>query len=99
MHLHGNFRHCTYGELEEGFGKEFGGYGGHACWEFAIPWEGSHVIACYENYQLMQLDASTGEEVGQIAYTPGLAVCGCCFSGVDAEEELKEELKVNGGVL
>lgn len=99
MHLHGDFRHCTYGELEEGFGKEFGGYGGHTCWEFAIPWEGSHIIACYENYRLMQLDASTGEEVGQIAYTPGLAVCGCCFSGVDAEEELKEELKVNGGVL
>lgn len=99
MLLHEDFRHCTYEELEEGFGKELGGYGGHACWEFAIPWEGSHVIACYENFQLMRLDASTGVEVEQIAYTPGLAVCGCCFSGVDADEELKEELRVNGGLL
>ncbi len=99
LFLHENYRRCTYGELSNGFKKELGSYEGNACWEFAIPWGKSDIVACYENYQLMRLDAATGDELQQVEYTPGLAVCGCSFFGMDGDEELKEELRINGGVL
>lgn len=97
--IHDNYRSCTYKEMLQGFEKEIGGYDGNACWEFAIPWENSDIIASYENYQLMRMDAVTGEELQQIEYTPGLAICGCSFSNIIADQELKEELKINGGLL
>ena len=85
--------------MKHGFEKEIGGYDGNACWEFAVPWKGSEIIAAYENYQLMCLDANTGAELQQIDYTPGLAICGCSFFDIIADPELKEELKINGGIL
>lgn len=97
--VHDNYRCCTYEEMSQGFEKKIGSYDGNACWEFAIPWENSHIIASYENYQLMLLDADTGDELQQLEYTPGLAICGCSFSNIIADTELKEELKINGGIL
>lgn len=97
--VHDDYRNCTYEEMKHGFEKEIGGYDGNACWEFAVPWKGSEIIAAYENYQLMCLDANTGAELQQIDYTPGLAICGCSFFDIIADPELKEELKINGGIL
>lgn len=99
LFLHNDYRRCTYEELSHGFEKELGSYNGHACWEFAIPWENSDIVACYENFRLMRLNADTGTEVQQLAYTPGLAICGCSFSDITADPELKEELQMNGGIL
>ncbi|MDE7201551.1 MAG: NACHT domain-containing protein [Lachnospiraceae bacterium] len=97
--VHDNYRKCTYEEIKQGFEKKIGGYDGNACWEFAIPWEESDIIASYENYQLMRLNADTGAELQQLEYTPGIAICGCSFSNIIAEPELKEELKINGGII
>lgn len=97
--VHDDYRSCTYKEMSQGFEKKIGGYDGNACWEFAIPWESSDIIASYENYQLMRLNADTGAELQQLEYTPGLAICGCSFSDIIADPELKEELKINGGIL
>ena len=99
LFLHDDYHRCTYKKLSDGFKKELGSYGGNACWEFAIPWEKSDIVACYENYQLMRLDANTGDELQQVEYTPGLAICGCSFLDIDGEEELKEELRINGGIF
>lgn len=85
--------------MTQGFEKEIGGYDGNVCWEFAIPWEESDIIASHENYQLMRLDAATGEKLQQLEYTPRIAICGCNFSNIIADPELIEELKINGGIL
>ncbi len=97
--VHDDYRNCTYEEMKQGFEKGIGGFDGYACWEFAIPWGESDIIGSYENYQLMRLNADTGEKLQQLEYTPGLAVCGCSFSNIIADSELKEELKRNGGIL
>lgn len=97
LFLVNDYVHCSYGEISDGFKKKIGGYDGNACWEFAIPWKSSDIIARYENFQLMCLNSESGEELQQLEYTLGIAICGYSFLGIIADPELKVELRINGG--
>lgn len=99
LFLHNDYHHCTYEEISCGFEKKLGSYNSNACWEFAVPWKSSDIVACYENYHLLCLNADTGAEIQQLDYTPGLAICGCSFCGITADPELESELAANGGIL
>ena len=74
-------------------------YGGKAYWDYAVPYQKNQMTVCYENYQLMALDTRTGEELYDIPYTPGLSIYGCNFQHTDADTELLEKLKENGGII
>lgn len=96
---HDHYTECTYEELKEGLSKNMGSYGGKAYWDYAVPYQKNQMIVCYENYQLMALDTRTGEELYDIPYTPGLSIYGCNFQHTDADTELLEKLKENGGII
>lgn len=98
LFLHNNYTECTYNDIESGFQKELGSYGGHAYWDHAIPFEYS-IIGCFENYRLLEMDANNGSEKCIIEYTPGLAIYGCSFKNTVCDDSLKEELSANGAIF
>lgn len=62
-----------------------------------IPWNSDSVVACYEQYNLMQLKKSGKGKSVQIPYTPGICIMDCTFYNVHADDELLEIIKCNGG--
>lgn len=62
-----------------------------------IPWDSDSVLACYEQYNLMQLKKSGHGQSIQIPYTPGICIMNCSFYNVSTTDELLEIIKYNGG--
>ena len=62
-----------------------------------IPWNSDSVLACYEQYNLMQLKKSGQGQSIQIPYTPGICIMNCSFYNVNATKELLQIIKYNGG--
>lgn len=69
----------------------------YSYWDTVIPWFSDTLLACYEQYHLLLLKRARHGESIEIFYTPGIAINGCSFYGVKANDKLKEELVYNGG--
>ena len=71
----------------------------HAYWDYAIPSEDGRLLCCYENYRLIQVNARNGRIYDEIPYTPGIAICGCKFKNIIADEDTKGLIRDNGGLV
>lgn len=71
----------------------------HAYWDYAIPSGDGRLLFCYENYRLLQVDAKNGRIDEEIPYTPGIAISGCKFKNIIADEDTKSLLRNNGGLV
>lgn len=71
----------------------------HAYWDYAIPTVNNQLLCCFENYRLIHVDASNGNIHDEIEYTPGIAISGCKFKSVIADEETKHIIRCNGGLI
>lgn len=71
----------------------------HAYWDYAIPSGNGRLLCCYENYRLLQVDAKNGRIYEEIPYTPGIAISGCKFKNIIADEDTKNLLRKNGGLV
>lgn len=69
----------------------------YSYWDTVIPWFSDTLLACYEQYHLLLLKRALHGKSIEILYTPGIAINGCSFYGVKANDKLKEELVYNGG--
>lgn len=67
--------------------------------DMLIPWNSDSVLACYEQYNLMQLKKSGHGQSIQIPYTPGICIMNCSFYNVKVNDELLEIIKCNGGKI
>ena len=91
-------RGTTYDNLKADFGRNIGG-GCHLYWDYAIPWDDDTLIACHSLYNLMPINWKTGLLSDPIEYTPGVAIAGCCFWDVQADDETKNLIARNGGII
>lgn len=71
----------------------------YSYWDTVIPWFSDSLLSCYEQYHLMLLKKAGHGESIEILYTPGIAINGCSFYGVKANDKLKQELVYNGGKI
>lgn len=91
-------RGTTYNHLKADFERNIGG-GCHLYWDYAIPWIGNTLIACHSFYNLMPINRKTGLLSDPIEYTPGVAISGCCFWDVQADNETRNLIANNGGII
>lgn len=91
-------RGTTYNHLKADFERNIGG-GCHLYWDYAIPWIGDTLIACHSFYNLMPINRETGLLSDPIEYTPGVAIAGCCFWDVQADDETRNLIANNGGII
>ena len=71
----------------------------HAYWDYAIPSGDDRLLCCYENYRLIQVNARNGRIYDEVHYTPGIAICGCKFKNIIADEDTKDLIRDNGGLV
>lgn len=62
----------------------------YSYWDTVIPWFSDTLLACYEQYHLLLLKRALHGKSIEILYTPGIAINGCSFYGVKANDKLKE---------
>lgn len=91
-------RGTTYGQLRADFERNIGG-GNYLYWDYAVPWRDDMLIACHSLYNLMPINWKTGLLSDQIEYTPGVAIAGCCFWDIQADDETKNLIASNGGII
>lgn len=81
--------------LHSGSEKDYG----NAYWEFAIPAGSNRLLCCFENYHLAEVDMKNGRISDEIPYTPSIAISGCRFKNIIADEDTKCLLRNNGGLV
>lgn len=91
-------RGITYGQLRDDFKRNIGG-GHYLYWDYAVPWTDDMLIACHSLYNLIPINQNTGKLGNQIEYTPGVAIAGCSFWDVQADDETMDLIINNGGIV
>lgn len=71
----------------------------YVSWDTVIPWNEEMLLACYEQYHLMQIKQKGNGILKEIPYKPAISIHGCSFRNVKANQELLENLKNNGAIL
>lgn len=64
-----------------------------------IEFKTNTLIACHSLYNLMPINWKTGLLSDPIEYAPGVAIAGCCFWDVQADNETKNLIARNGGII
>ncbi len=72
---------------------------GYVLFDSIIPWDSDSLLACSEQYRIMQLKKDKKEKSVEIPYNPGIAICGCTFHNASISKELLNLLQNNGGLL
>lgn len=99
LSLHKRLDRCSYSDIETGFRMALGSYGGHAYWDYAIPWHSDEIIGCFENYRIIKINTRTGESDPETDYTPGIAIHECNFRNAQMDDATLEIIKLNGGII
>lgn len=71
----------------------------YVSWDTVIPWNKEMLLACYEQYHLIQIKQKGNGISKEIPYKPAISIHGCSFRNVNASQELLENLKNNGAIL
>ena len=68
-------------------------------WNYVAPWQNNKMIGCFETFHVTLIDRDIGELSVPVEYEPGLALAGCDFSNIRANDSVKELIKNTGGVI
>ncbi|MDD3361799.1 MAG: hypothetical protein PHW34_09030 [Hespellia sp.] len=91
-----NLNHCSYEDIESGFRMLLGNYDGHAYWDYAVPLNQNTLLCCFESYRLITINIEDGCSGDEIEYAPGVAICGCSFHDIKADEDVLDTIRTNG---
>lgn len=89
----------TYQRLRDSFQNDFKDVHQDTYWSYAIPWHDGSLIGCFEGYNLTHVAASDNKLLDSIAYYPGISIFGCRFKGIQADDETRDVIAANGGIL
>ena len=94
-----NLSSATYEILWGVFDRHIGNDKGYYSWNYVAPWQNNKMIGCFEPFHVTLIDRDTGELSVPVEYEPGLALAGCDFSNIRANDSVKELIKNTGGVI
>ena len=94
-----NLSSATYEILWGVFDRHIGNDKGYYSWNYVAPWQNNKMIGCFETFHVTLIDRDTGELSVPVEYEPGLALAGCDFSNIRANDSVKELIKNTGGVI
>ena len=81
------------------FDRHIGNDKGYYSWNYVAPWQNNKMIGCFETFHVTLIDRDIGELSVPVEYEPGLALAGCDFSNIRANDSVKELIKNTGGVI
>lgn len=94
-----NLSSATYEILWGVFDRHIGNDKGYYSWNYVAPWQNNKMIGCFETFHVTLIDRDIGELSVPVEYEPGLALAGCDFSNIRANDSVKELIKNTGGVI
>lgn len=89
----------TYQKLRDTFQNDFRDVHQDTYWSYAVPWHDGSLVGCFEGYNLIGVAASDNRLLEPIEYFPGISIFGCRFRGIQAEQETRDAIAANGGIL
>ena len=90
-------RGSDYEMLWEMFDCHIGNDKGYYSWNYVVPWRNNKMLGCFETFHVTLIDRNTGEQTDPVEYEPGLALAGCDFSNIRADDNVKELIKNTAG--
>lgn len=94
-----NLSSLSYEMLWEMFECHIGNDKGYYSWDYVVPWRNNMMLGCFESFHVTLIDRDTGEQTDPVEYEPGLALAGCTFSNIRADDNVKRLIKNTAGVI
>lgn len=89
-------RKLTYQSFENGFEEHTKNANQNAFWDFVVPQNSENLLGCYENYNLISINAENNMLLDTIEYFPGISFFGCDFLNADIDEGAQLIIAANG---
>ena len=94
-----DLKNLTYKRLQDNLQSILKSVHEGTYWDYTIPWCDGNLIGCFEGYCLASVSVLDNQLLDSIEYYPGISISGCSFRGICADNETRDIITTNGGIL